>query len=41
MDLGLKGRVALITGAGSGIGKACTLVLADEGCNVALCDINP
>jgi len=41
MDLGLKGRVALITGAGSGIGKACTLVLADEGCNIAICDINP
>jgi 3-oxoacyl-[acyl-carrier protein] reductase len=41
MDLGLKGRAALITGAGSGIGRACTLVLADEGCNVAICDINP
>ncbi len=40
MDLGLKERVALITGAGSGIGRACTLVLADEGCNVAICDIN-
>lgn len=40
MDLGLKGRVALITGAGQGIGKAITLVLAEEGCNVGICDVN-
>jgi 3-oxoacyl-[acyl-carrier protein] reductase len=40
MDLGLKGRAALITGAGQGIGKACSLALAEEGCNVAICDIN-
>ena len=37
MDLGLKGRVALVTGASRGIGKACALVLAEEGCNVAIC----
>lgn len=41
MDLGLKGRVALITGAAQGIGKACALVLAEEGCHIAFCDINP
>jgi 3-oxoacyl-[acyl-carrier protein] reductase len=40
MDLGLKGRVALITGAGQGIGKASALALAAEGCQIAICDIN-
>ncbi|RLC66907.1 MAG: SDR family NAD(P)-dependent oxidoreductase [Chloroflexi bacterium] len=40
MDFGLEGRVALITGAGQGIGKAITLVLAEEGCNVGICDVN-
>lgn len=37
MELGLKGRVALVTGASQGIGKACALALAEEGCNVAIC----
>jgi 3-oxoacyl-[acyl-carrier protein] reductase len=32
----IKGRNALITGAGKGIGKAVTLALAAEGVNVAL-----
>jgi 3-oxoacyl-[acyl-carrier protein] reductase len=40
MDLQLKGRVAMVTGAGQGIGKACALVLAEEGCHVAICDLN-
>jgi 3-oxoacyl-[acyl-carrier protein] reductase len=37
MDLGLKGKVALVTGGSRGIGKACALVLAQEGCNVVIC----
>ena len=36
----MTGRVALITGAASGQGDATARVLADEGCRLALCDIN-
>lgn len=36
----LKGKVAVITGAGSGIGKATSLALARQGCIIACCDIN-
>jgi 3-oxoacyl-[acyl-carrier protein] reductase len=36
MDLGLKGRVALVTGASKGIGKAIARGLADEGVHLAL-----
>jgi NAD(P)-dependent dehydrogenase (short-subunit alcohol dehydrogenase family) len=36
MDLGLRGRAALITGASKGIGKAIALVLAEEGVRLAL-----
>ncbi|HVH77498.1 MAG TPA: SDR family oxidoreductase [Stellaceae bacterium] len=36
MDLGLRGRKALVTGASKGIGRACAEVLAQEGCDVVL-----
>jgi 3-oxoacyl-[acyl-carrier protein] reductase len=36
MDLGLSGRVAIVTGASRGIGKACAAELAAEGADVVL-----
>ena len=37
MDLGLKGKVAIVAGASRGIGKAIAHSLAGEGCNLVLC----
>jgi 3-oxoacyl-[acyl-carrier protein] reductase len=36
MDLGLKGRKALLSGASRGLGKACALALAKEGVEVTI-----
>ncbi|MDB5565157.1 MAG: short-chain dehydrogenase/reductase [Tardiphaga sp.] len=40
MDLGLKDKVALVLGAGGGLGSAIALTLAKEGARVALADID-
>ena len=37
MDLGLKGKAALIGGSSKGIGRAVAIGLAREGCNVGIC----
>jgi len=37
MDLGIKGRAALVVAASKGMGKACALGLAAEGVRVAMC----
>ena len=36
MDLGLKGKNALLTGGSQGVGFAIARALAEEGCNVAI-----
>ncbi|MBV6273391.1 SDR family oxidoreductase [Alcaligenaceae bacterium CGII-47] len=41
MDLGLKKRIALVHGAGGGLGGAVARALAAEGATVIACDVNP
>lgn len=35
----VKGRLAVITGAGTGMGRELSKQLASEGCNLAICDV--
>ena len=41
MDLGLKGKVAIVTGGGAGIGEGMCETFAEEGCNVVIADFRP
>lgn len=38
--MSLKGKVAIVTGAAQGIGRAICASLADQGSDLALCDLN-
>lgn len=40
MDLGITGKVALVTAASKGLGRGCAQALAREGCRVAICARN-
>lgn len=39
-EMSIKGKVALVTGAGQGIGRAIALRLAGDGANIAIADLN-
>jgi NAD(P)-dependent dehydrogenase (short-subunit alcohol dehydrogenase family) len=39
MDLNLKGKVAIVTGAAMGIGRQIALTFAEEGANVVIADL--
>lgn len=41
MELGLKGRKAIVTGGTRGIGRAIADLLVEEGCDVAVCARTP
>ncbi len=40
MDLGIAGKIALVTGAARSLGRADAQALAAEGCRVAIVDLN-
>src|SRR5215468_268353 len=37
MDLGLAGKIAIVTGSSRGLGLACATALVEEGCSVTVC----
>ncbi|WP_405631679.1 SDR family NAD(P)-dependent oxidoreductase [Streptomyces sp. NBC_00016] len=41
MTARLSGKVALVTGAGAGIGQGCALLFAEQGATVVGCDLDP
>ncbi len=41
MELGIKGRVAMVAAASKGLGKAAAAALAKEGCRVSICGRDP
>ena len=40
MNLGIKNKNVLITGASQNIGKSIAMNMAREGCNIAICARN-
>ena len=41
MDLGLKGKKAIVTGGTRGIGRAIANLLVEEGCDIGICARTP
>jgi 3-oxoacyl-[acyl-carrier protein] reductase len=41
MDLGLKGRKAIVCAASRGLGKGCAIALAEEGVDLVINGRNP